>query len=577
MSTTKKVSVQLKTMARMEEILDYLISHLDQDLDIDKIAEEFDYNSRYFARIFREYFGVPFHKYVVRLRLRQSAQIILWKRTIKGHWTEFGYMNKSSFSKAFHQEFGKSPERFLKEETEVPWMPVRKELFGLPVSMRRETVEEFSAAGRALPKVKTSRFRVEDQLGWWLTGAAGENPETPGICFWYSTREGGRSALYYIVGRAITGAEEPSMEENLHRITIPGGSYAVFSVPFSGSTEEKKFAVTVLSRYIFKEWKLINHVAVDSSGIIYETYEDDLLSIHIPILQPERAAVQGSSRGIGAWTDYIDKHIRSDITAASAAAWAGYSEQMFNQVFQLYYDISPETYILKKRLYLSARGLKRSSSVDMIAKRYHFESLEDFREKFYTEFGVYPEEAESLSFHSVDLKSFYQKNKKNVHLSFRFEDPIRFVAVPVSKKDSIEDNEDIPELAARHFLSDAPAFRETEYVDSDEKLAVWDEIPDTQRGEMVYEYVIGPRVESRPEMNYLSLEVRSYELAGGWYAVFETENEDDTADLAENYRFLTRCAFYGWLQENIYRFDGSRLTYVRMKDKKLYFYIPLMN
>ncbi|MDO4490831.1 MAG: AraC family transcriptional regulator [Lachnospiraceae bacterium] len=577
MRTVKKTSVEIKTMERMEEILEYLITHLDEELDIDKIAEVFDYNSRYFARIFREYFGVPFHKYVVRLRLRQSAQIILWKRTIKGHWNEFGYMNKSSYSKAFRQEFGKSPEHFLKEETEVPWMPVREKLFGRPVSMYKETIQEFSAAGKAMPKIHMNGFKIKEQLGYWLKKPDSEQETAPEIGFWYCAKESGRPELFYIKGRPIGEHDTPSMEENLHLLTIPGGTYAVFSMPFTGSNEEKQFTVELLSRYIFNEWKLINHVNVDGNGMVYETYRDDKVFIHIPVLQPENLFVEGSSRGTGAWTDYIDKHIREDITVASVAEWAGYSERMFSQVFRLYYDMSPEAYIQKKRLYLSARGLKRSTSVDMIARRYHFESLEDFREKFLTEFGVYPEEAGTLSFQSVDLKSFYQKNKKNVHLSFRNESPIRFIAVPVSKRENFMDAEDIPEQAARHFLEDAPVFLGTEYAGAGEKLAIWDEIPDSESGEMLYEYVVGPKVEKRPEMNYLPLEVKSYELNGGWYAVFESENEDDTTDLAANFRFLTRCAFYGWLQENLYRYDGRRLTYVKLKGKKLYFYVPLIN
>lgn len=578
MRTIKKTSIEIKTMIRMEEILEYLITHLDEELDIDKIAEAFDYNSRYFARIFREYFGVPFHKYIVRLRLRQSAQIILWKRTIKGHWNEFGYMNKSSFSKAFRQEFGKSPEHFLKEETEVPWMPVRTDLFGRPITMVKETIQEFSAAGRAMPKIHMNGFRIKEHLGYWLTQPGAADAQAPEIGFWYSAKESGRPELFYITGRIISPDAAPSMEENLHQLTIPGGTYAVFTMPFSGNPEEKQFVVDLLSRYIFNEWKLINHVNIDGNGMVYETYDQDTISIHIPVLQMEKKLVEGNSKGTGAWTDYIDKHIREDISVASIAEWAGYSERMFIQVFQLYYDITPEAYIQKKRLYLSARGLKRSNSVDMIARRYYFESLEDFREKFHTEFGVYPENAGTLSFQSVDLKSFYQKNKKNVHLSFRNEDPVRFIAVPITtKKESRNDNADIPELASEHFLKDAPVFMGTEYAGSNEKIAIWDEIPDTDLGEMTYEYVVGPRVDRKPEMNYLPLEVRSYELNGGWYAVFETENEDDSLDLPANYRFLTRCAFYGWLQENLYRYDGKRLTYVRMKDKKLYFYVPLIN
>ncbi len=577
MKTEKKMSTELKTMLRMEEILKYLINHLDEELDIDKIADAFDYNSRYFARIFREYFGVPFHKYVVRLRLRQSAQIILWKRTIKGHWTEFGYMNKSSFSKAFRQEFGKSPEHFLKEETEVPWMPVRQELFGRPLSFTSEIVEEFQIAGRALPKIHVNGFRIQDHPGYWIKQSESEEQSPPEIGFWYSAHEGGRPELFYICGRKISSDRQASMEENLHLLNVPGGSYAVFTIPFTGSSEEKEFTLEILSRYIYNEWKLINHVSIDEKALVYESYGKDTVSIHIPVLRPEKAVIEGSNRGTGFWTDYIDKHIREDISVAGIAEWTGYSEKMFRQVFQLYYDITPEDYILKKRLYLSARGLKRSNSLEMIANRYHFESLEDFREKFHTEFGAYPEDAGTLSFQSVDLKSYYQKNKKNIHLAFKNEEPVQFIAVSVSQKASVADSTDLSELVARHFSETDSAFNGTEYAAETEKLAIWDEIPDPETGEMMYDYVIGPKTDHRPDMSHLPMEVRSFELSGGWYAVFETEYEDDTKDLAANFRFLTRCAFYGWLQENLYRFDGKRLTYVRMKGKKLYFYVPIVS
>ena len=45
--------------------------------------------------------------------------------------------------------------------------------------------------------------------------------------------------------------------------------------------------------------------------------------------------------------------------------------------------------------------------------------------------------------------------------------------------------------------------------------------------------------------------------------------------MADTYRMLMRCSFYGWIKDNRFRVDFSRLTFVRFMNNKYYFYIPI--
>ena len=87
-----------------------------------------------------------------------------------------------------------------------------------------------------------------------------------------------------------------------------------------------------------------------------------------------------------------------------------------------------------------------------------------------------------------------------------------------------------------------------------------------------YDYILGPVVA---EFGNLPDNVRNFTVEGGKYAVFETLEESDEANLADTYRMLTRLVFYGWIKENRVRVNLNKLTYVRYYDRKLHFYVPL--
>ena len=147
--------------------------------------------------------------------------------------------------------------------------------------------------------------------------------------------------------------------------------------------------------------------------------------------------------------------------------------------------------------------------------------------------------------------------------------PVSYTHLDVYKRQDITN---VPEQAAMYF--ERPPYRLDGPGLEPEKgqAAVWDEVENPETGEVLYEYVLGPVAA---EGGKLPEGWKRFRLEGGWYAVFETEGPEDAPELAEDFRLLTRCAFYGWIQENMYRYDGNRITYVRYRRRKLEFYVPI--
>ena len=58
--------------------------------------------------------------------------------------------------------------------------------------------------------------------------------------------------------------------------------------------------------------------------------------------------------------------------------------------------------------------------------------------------------------------------------------------------------------------------------------------------------------------------------------MFMTTARTDLEGMEEAFRLLTRCAFGGWINENRYRVDMSRRTFVRWQKGKFFFYVPLI-
>lgn len=83
-----------------------------QEIRDDEVAEAVGLSTSHFRAMFRERAGVPFHKYILNLRLEKARQEILTTgRSIREICSGAGFVSAAHFSRAFSQRFGLSPKQ----------------------------------------------------------------------------------------------------------------------------------------------------------------------------------------------------------------------------------------------------------------------------------------------------------------------------------------------------------------------------------------------------------------------------------------------------------------------------------
>lgn len=559
--------------------MEYILNHLQEMLTAEQTAEEFGYNVRYFMQAFRNYFEMPFHKYVTKLRLRWAADMLRWKDSLQNQWSDFGYKNNSSFCNAFKKEFGLGPNQFRKQGREIPYMPGRKYLFGIPVEVCREEVADKTVRAHYFQAELSGKLNLMEEVAYALRHPNSETDmesEETHYGFWHFLEEvsGG---LCYLYGTKITGEkteETVDQKQKTAVVHMAGTHYVRFSIPRQADDRDTAQALLALARYIFREWKIVNMVHINGNSWVFEEYKRERVSVFVPIQEEllKESRLGKNETGIESWTGYIDQRICEKLNTANLADHFYYSEKNFKTLFHLYYNISPAQYILKRRLYLAAKELGMKRDLEAILQKYHFSSPKRFEELFQNEFHRKPEEYREMDEDTVNLVSYYWKHKRRIHLVFHREEPFWILGRAVRSQRSREDITNVPEQAAMYFTNPPYPSNHPGMLPERGQAALWDETVSSKSGEILYDYALGPEAEPWAEAPE---DWKKFRLEGGWYAVFQTGNPSDVPELAENFRLLTRCAFYGWIQENMYRYDGKRITYVRYREEKLEFYVPL--
>ncbi len=110
--------------ARLNRAIDYINRHIDEQLDLETIAEVAAFSKYHFHRVFSAAVGEPLGSYIQRLRLERAAALVAEES--QNTITEISYnLNFSSpavFSRAFKDYFGMSPS----EWREGGWGEYRK-------------------------------------------------------------------------------------------------------------------------------------------------------------------------------------------------------------------------------------------------------------------------------------------------------------------------------------------------------------------------------------------------------------------------------------------------------------------
>lgn len=100
---------------RINTVVQYINNHLDEELDVAKLAQIGNYSPYHFHRIMRAYLGESLRAYIVRLRMETAISLLKYSgEAVTNIAFNVGYENPSSFNKAFKKRFGISPAELRK-------------------------------------------------------------------------------------------------------------------------------------------------------------------------------------------------------------------------------------------------------------------------------------------------------------------------------------------------------------------------------------------------------------------------------------------------------------------------------
>ena len=102
---------------RLQKILEYLNENYKRKISLEEIAAEVHLSRSECSRFFQKVTGQPLFKYLTRLRLKYSMELLLkTDKTITEIAYETGFRSQSYFDQKFRNETGVSPRQFREKE-----------------------------------------------------------------------------------------------------------------------------------------------------------------------------------------------------------------------------------------------------------------------------------------------------------------------------------------------------------------------------------------------------------------------------------------------------------------------------
>jgi AraC family transcriptional regulator len=98
------------TQVQLQQALDYIHTHLDQELLLEKIAAVIHISPTYFASLFKQATGISPHQYVIQQRVEQ-AKLMLLKTdlAIADIALQVGFSSQSHLTQQFKRLTGMTP------------------------------------------------------------------------------------------------------------------------------------------------------------------------------------------------------------------------------------------------------------------------------------------------------------------------------------------------------------------------------------------------------------------------------------------------------------------------------------
>jgi len=139
--------IRAKYEERLSRVTAYIYDHLDDDIDLNKLADVACLSPYHWHRIYRAIHGETIAATVKRLRLHRAAgHLANTAMPIEEIARRSGYTNQQSFTRAFGAVFGMPPAQYRHEGSHTKFQPSRQSEAPAMYDISIETVPAMTAA-----------------------------------------------------------------------------------------------------------------------------------------------------------------------------------------------------------------------------------------------------------------------------------------------------------------------------------------------------------------------------------------------------------------------------------------------
>ncbi len=121
-----KTSTREEYLKRVNVVVDYINNHLDEELDLQKLAEVSNLSTYHFHRIMKAFLGETLGAYIIRVRLETAVRLLRYTDLpVEQIAYSVGYEMPSSLSKSFKQFYDITPLEYRNNKNFVIMKPVQ--------------------------------------------------------------------------------------------------------------------------------------------------------------------------------------------------------------------------------------------------------------------------------------------------------------------------------------------------------------------------------------------------------------------------------------------------------------------
>jgi AraC-like DNA-binding protein len=102
----------IKKSNLIDGIIEYINNHIEEDITVDRISDEFYLSKFHLSREFKKHTGTTIHRYIVQKKLIQAKELILKDIPVIDVYKQCGFGDYSNFFRAFKNEYGVTPKQF---------------------------------------------------------------------------------------------------------------------------------------------------------------------------------------------------------------------------------------------------------------------------------------------------------------------------------------------------------------------------------------------------------------------------------------------------------------------------------